>query len=385
MKQKQGRGFKWTEKEEERLIKIYNSTKYNKLTKIFGRSIVAINKKALKLGLKRNIFIQDNRKIWSEEEELYLTNNYEFGDLNEIAHTFNRTRKAVTERAKILKITRDKELTRKNSRKNVINEDYFKSLNKDSTYVLGLICADGNVCKSSYAVSISLHKDDNDLLIDISEKMKSSYKIYFPPNKNMSVLHLESKPLHNDLVKLGIMPNKSKILKCPEISEEFFPDFIRGVFDGDGTVKVKQKRCKICSASKDFINGLSKILKSMKIEHRLYNEPYVYNGIKTDFYTVTIMRRKDVKKLYHLMYDNASLYMKRKKKAFEEMGILAPKFDDLYSCNKKAIIGTHKDTGEVIKFDSFKEANDNGFLKQMIYRMMNGRYKDYKGYTWQYA
>ena len=201
----------------------------------------------------------------------------------------------------------------------------------------------------------------------------------------MSVFKIESKTLHNNLVKLGIMPNKSKILKCPEIPEKFYSDFIRGVFDGDGTVKVKQKRCKICSASKDFINGLSKMLKSMKIEHKLYNEPYTYNNIKTDFYTVTIMRKKDVKKLYHLMYDNAGLYMKRKKKTFEKMGILDPKFDDLYSCNKKAIIGINIKTGETIRFDSFKEAEDNGFLKGMIYRMMNGRYKDYKGYTWQYA
>jgi len=47
-------------------------------------------------------------------------------------------------------------------------------------------------------------------------------------------------------------------------------------------------------------------------------------GLFSSFYkrkyicTVSIKRKEDLKKLYNLLYQNASIYMKRKKQKFEE-------------------------------------------------------------------
>jgi hypothetical protein len=41
-----------------------------------------------------------------------------------------------------------------------------------------------------------------------------------------------------DLLKLGIRPKKASTLNSINIPEEYFPDFVRGFFDGDGSVYI---------------------------------------------------------------------------------------------------------------------------------------------------
>ncbi len=69
--------------------------------------------------------------------------------------------------------------------------------------------------------------------------------------------------------------------------------------------------------------------------------------------------------------------------AFEKMGVREPGFDKLYSCNKKSIAGIHKNTGEILKFDSVKDAIANGFNKK-IYEALSGKAWYHKDYIWKY-
>lgn len=387
MKKKQGRGFIWTKKDEDDLIRLYNITKMKDLAVYFGRSKAAINRKALKMGLKRDLALRDYNRGWTKDEEEYIKNNYEFGDLNKIAKTIKRTRKAITERAKILKLKRDEETVRKQHQKYSVNEQFFGTWSNNMAYILGLICADGNMSKVGNTVSICLHKDDAYLFGDVLKNMGSTHKVKLHDNENkkMSSISVTNKHLYNDLLKLGVTPNKSKTLKCPDVPKEFIPHFIRGVMDGDGSVDSKNKRMKIVSASKDFIDGLSDMLKIIDIGHAVYNEPYTHNNIKTDFYTIRVLRRFEVKSLYNLMYKYQRLYLNRKKQAFIDMGVLEPGFDDLYSCNRKAIIGIHKDTKKVVKFDSIKAAIDARICNKKVHQALNGTVPHHNNYTWKYA
>jgi len=374
---KQGRGYIWTEEEESYLIQNYSSDKLDHLTEYFSRSKQAIFKKAQKLGLKIDRAKADYNRYWSKKETEYLTNNYEFGDIDEIAKTLNRTRKAITERAKLLKLRRDEEIVRKISQKYSVNEDFFATWSSDMAYILGLICADGNISSSSNSISIVLHKNDSYLISEVYEAMNSTHKVRF--NANMAIFNINNMILYKDLLKLGVTPNKSKTLKCPNVPQDFIPDFFRGVMDGDGSVDSKNKRLKVVSASKDFIYGLGNLLDKINIGHKIYNEPYTYNGTKTDFYTIRVIRRKDVKSIYNMMYKDTDLYLTRKKQSFEHMGIKSKDFIIKCKVSMRPIVGISGK--KTISFGSVKEARIGGFPR-IFSALKSG--KAYKGYTWRY-
>ena len=73
-----------------------------------------------------------------------------------------------------------------------------------------------------------------------------------------------------------------------------------------------------------------------------------------------------------------------KKKSFEKMGIKSDNFSIKNHMRFVAVKGVHIKTGKTIKFNSLKEASKNGFARTHIYSVTKGRYKQYKGYTWEY-
>ena len=52
----------------------------------------------------------------------------------------------------------------------------------------------------------------------------------------MCKLVLNSKKMSNDLIDKGIVPNKSLVLKKPNIPQQYYLPFILGYFDGDGSI-----------------------------------------------------------------------------------------------------------------------------------------------------
>lgn len=381
---KHGRGFIWADEEIGYLKSNYSTKSKEDLIKYFNKSWNAITKKASKLKLKRDITKQIYNRGWTNEEEQYLTDNYEFGDLNKISKKLNRTRKAIAERAKLLKLRRDSEIVREQCKKYAVNEGFFKIWSKNMSYILGLICADGNVTQrcDGNRLSICLHKDDSYLIEDIYKAMSSSHRVYY--SKNIAKLNIENKVLYNDLLKLGITPAKSKTIGKVNVPEEYISDFIRGVLDGDGSVDSKRKRAKIVTASNDFAKCLSGMLDKINVEHKLYNEGYIYNKEKTDFYVIKILKRVAVKRLYNLMYKNAKLFLTRKKKAFVDMGVLEEDFEVKCKSRFRKVIAENIESDEIIVFKSLKEAEKNGFARTHIHSVIKGKYRQYRGYIWRY-
>lgn len=189
----------------------------------------------------------------------------------------------------------------------LIKHDFFKTINHDSAYILGFIYADGTINKSKEHcyVCIQLKRTDEEILQYIRDKIQPTSKIYHyeridkKTEKSYYISHLSfaSKILAQDLESLGCVPNKTyKEIRLPEIPKEFYPDFIRGVFDGDGSVSIskdkKKINCYICCSSLSFLLDIQKLLKFGTIStsdfpHRLnfcsienrdkfYN--YIYNG-----------------------------------------------------------------------------------------------------------
>jgi len=147
-------------------------------------------------------------------------------------------------------------------RKYLLNQNFFKTWSHDMSYILGLWWADGHICKigRKYIFGITLHKNDKYLLCNILEKMGTSIQPYL--NKNIYHISISSKTIVNDIINLGGDFRKSLSIGFPDIPKEYLPDFIRGFFDGDGSIfKLKYRS----GYSSDFVSASIKFITGLKI------------------------------------------------------------------------------------------------------------------------
>src|SRR3989338_7583602 len=84
--------------------------------------------------------------------------------------------------------------------------------------------------------------------------------------------------LTSDLKNLGILPRKSLTIDFPNVPEVFTADFIRGVFDGDGSVYFEKRsrrypvRTSFVSSSQEFIEELEVALQQLGLPKRVIHK-----------------------------------------------------------------------------------------------------------------
>ena len=119
------------------------------------------------------------------------------------------------------------------NRKYHFRENYFENIDsEDKAYWLGFVWADGYLGKD--ALEIELHIKDRDHLVEFQEDLCDNHKIYerVRPTTHACRLILGSQKLVKDLIKLGY---KEKLIPN-NLSVDLERHFIRGLFDGDGSV-----------------------------------------------------------------------------------------------------------------------------------------------------
>jgi intein/homing endonuclease len=150
-------------------------------------------------------------------------------------------------------------------RKYNFDTNYFNNIdNHQKAYWLGFIFAEGNIYKNTLA--IKLHNDDKYVLDRFKNDLSSQHIVKKVKNKNAHVLKIHAKHIVNQMNNLGIYPNKSGIIEFPpNLNQEFYSSFILGYYDGDGWISKRNNSYLVgfCSASKNFINSLQKILKAL--------------------------------------------------------------------------------------------------------------------------
>lgn len=213
------------------------------------------------------------------------------------------------------------------------NENFFKKWSPEMAYILGFFTADGSMMRNKRNANfIEFQTTDKDLLLKIRRLLGSNHKISVRKRKkNWKTsyrLQIGSKTMFNDLIKLGLTPNKSKTIELPLIPDEYFRHFVRGYFDGDGNVTV----CTYKRKARD--NKLTTILQSgftsgsksflVDLKNKLSKAGIVKGG--TLYYSTNGWRLyfaiNDSKKLYNYLYTGLSktdeLFLKRKKVIFEK-------------------------------------------------------------------
>lgn len=176
-------------------------------------------------------------------------------------------------RAYISKILKENNiLIRNNQRtaiKNNIDENYFKKINsKTKAYWLGFIAADGFITSDksrTQSFGITLSKKDKEHIENFNQCIKSTYKIHdykagktcYNQNSVFSRLLIVNQKMVDNLKKLGIVENKTLVLKFPteeQVSDKYIYDYIRGYMDGDGSIYFSKNTTYInFTGQKDFL------------------------------------------------------------------------------------------------------------------------------------
>lgn len=220
-----------------------------------------------------------------------------------------------------------------NSRKFKYDFNFFKVIdNEIKAYWLGFSFADGYISKNgnNFKFSVSMAEVDKLHMFRFKDDIKneSEVKKYEVTSgyKNGSIYYrmdIFGEEIYNDLYKFGLVPNKSLILEPPKnINKIFYPAFIRGFFDGNGSICLGSK-------TKNAIHYSIKIVSTeafldflkMEIEKNEICKVGKYNKRRpTDIVTTLgIGGNRQVLKFLHYIYDDATVYLERKYQRFVDL------------------------------------------------------------------
>lgn len=200
----------------------------------------------------------------------------------------------------------------KNSRKWNINQDYFKTWSRNMAYMLGFWFADGCIYGGKI-FDITTHVKDKYIIKQFAKELEYDGPICDFVDKQAARLNFSCVVIYQDLIALGGTERKSFTCKFPQIPEEYLSDFIRGYFDGDGSVwdvKGQRVNSSFCCRSFDFLKTLWDLLKQKAgVEGGSY---YAVN------YSLTFGKKDSEKIAKYIYKNNPELFLLRKKSKFEK-------------------------------------------------------------------
>jgi hypothetical protein len=209
------------------------------------------------------------------------------------------------------------------TRKFKFNEKFFDKIDTEKkAYWLGFLYADGSQNGNQFQMCLKIddkgHLEKFKIAIDaehlVKEIVKKNHKKFIG-----ALFQISSKYFCKSLENQGCVKNKTFIVKFPNIDSNLHRHFIRGVFDGDGTIgimnkKYGYKKWTIYSASEKFGLKISKILQRSNMQVKFYKRNYKDN--RKPGYNVEIHRKNEFDKLYRFLYDGATIFLDRKKDKF---------------------------------------------------------------------
>lgn len=254
-----------------------------------------------------------NVNKWTEEEILYLKENYETKSYKEMCDYLGRSEKGIKVKA-----------SRLNLRKSGLyyDKNLFNNISDNETsYWFGFLCADGWIeyRPRSYSFGLELQISDIEHIKKLNNFIGVDSKIYTRDRKsriNDNIYHscyvvYSDKTVVDNLIKNGMTPNKSFTIKFPDhIADAYMWDFIRGYFDGNGNLSLKSvnnheyMRLYLCTASIDFANGLYNFLLKNGFSPKVFKDKSCYK--------IYINKKNEVKTFFNNIYSDGVTFLNRK-------------------------------------------------------------------------
>ena len=210
-----------------------------------------------------------------------------------------------------------------NFKKYDVNEEFFDIINSESkAYWLGFLLADGHVSTDGKII-LALQSRDYDHLEKFRDAVSSNHPIHYREEDDAYFLNIGSRRMKESLYRKGFHNQKSLGFDVPKVVSEVPYDlenhFIRGYFDGDGSVGIYKQthypdkpmyNFSIMGIKPflDYISGVAGIYSQIKYDDRTQNMHFLVTRSKKN-----IMKYKD------FMYRDANIFMDRKHDIFIEI------------------------------------------------------------------
>ena len=215
-----------------------------------------------------------------------------------------------------------------------VRQNFFEKIETEvQAYLLGFYAADGNINEKRKTFRIHLQQSDSELVYLYKDLISPDARLFTMKehvvkarNGQLVTAHesigvdINSSKICNDLVNLGFGYNKTYVdLKLPKIDDKLIRHFIRGYFDGDGTISYyyckpdlkwkKNERIRgyasICGKTKTMIEEIAHFLKKNNIKSSTC-------FAKRDKMWILTIPKSQLKKLYDLFYKDSYFYLSRK-------------------------------------------------------------------------
>lgn len=171
---------------------------------------------------------------WTDEDKSRLVGLYTDSDISVagIAATLHRTTDSIR--------TMAYEIGVKRQARNIPDDTIFSNETPETAYWAGFLMADGGVSPQggSFVTTLSLSSLDQEHLEAFNRFLGRSRPVRPRPNGEC-VVSVGSLRLANDLVRWGVVPNKTYAGSIPDdIPPQLLPHYTRGLVDGDGGIYI---------------------------------------------------------------------------------------------------------------------------------------------------
>lgn len=197
----------------------------------------------------------------------------------------------------------------------LVNQRFFSRWSRPMAYVLGWFYTDGCIVADSRTNRINsacLSLADIEHVGKIAALLEFKGKISVRSNDRLgsegrllATIRVNRKGMIDDLLRLGMVPRKSLILRFPVVPAKYLPDFIRGCWEGDGSYQLEGKygvKASFVSGSLEFIRAMELHLRSLGLDETpIVPEQY---GRKNISYCLRYFG-ENVEKLFNLLYVNS--------------------------------------------------------------------------------
>lgn len=270
---------------------------------------------------------------WQPHEDEILMKYYTEKTIDEIMELLpNRNKKGIYSRAHKLGL-----------KYHVYNENYFEIIDtEEKAYWLGFLYADGYVT-SGNRWGVDLAIIDYNHLVKLNESLGSNIAIrtrirkgkqvdgYYYKSSETCSLMIKNQKMYDDLVSLGVVPNKTYNISFPknnEVPKKLMKHFIRGLFDGDGSYTIFESKTKykdktyirmakeisfVCK-NEGFITDLQKFIEAeCGCVFKIHKNP------RDDLPTLRLYDNEGIVKFIDYLYSDANICLDRKQEKVNQI------------------------------------------------------------------
>jgi len=296
------------ERQFKRFVEKNQHLSWREIGKKFGMAKITAIKlsKRLKINKKRK---PSKRHFYHKREEKLkeFIAGHERWTWKEIADHFGVSEPTISSAIRTLSLVKAPVVNRKHR----FDEDFFSVINSErKAYWLGFLITDGCVTRDGM-IGISLSAKDADVLWKMKKDLQARtarVNRYKMGKHSYVSLRLHSKKMVGDLARQGVVPRKSLISAFPTIPPHLERHFIRGCWDGDGSIGKNQTN--FVNAGKGLYFGVKH--RAEKIIQAKRND---YPKGKTLSFS---MGKVLGKKWVNYLYANSRVYMNRKKTIYKK-------------------------------------------------------------------